>query len=143
MRNLTVAVAGACGALALAFIAPSGAQQLKSFPVGLCNASGDRVQAAFIVRTGANSWRAKGWFNFNNNECGKIGNFLEPLFLFYAEQSSENGKSWHADPDDKDTIWMCAPAKAFDIDANNPPNCPNEAYPFVIWPTSKGPPRLQ
>lgn len=60
MRKLIVVVAVACGVLALWFAAPSVAQQAKQGPVGLCNGSGEQVVAAFIFRTGANAWRAKG-----------------------------------------------------------------------------------
>ena len=54
MRSLLLAVAVACGILAVCLTDPSGAQQLQKFNPRVCNESGSEAQFAVIVRTAAN-----------------------------------------------------------------------------------------
>jgi hypothetical protein len=57
MRSLLLAVAVACGILAVCLTDPSGAQQLQKFNPRVCNQSGSEAQFAVIVRTAA-KWSA-------------------------------------------------------------------------------------
>jgi uncharacterized membrane protein len=132
-------IALAAGTFALCFTDPSGAQQPQKFNARICNQSGDPVAAAVIVRTAANTWRAKGWYGMQNQKCTDLGTYLGPGFFFFAMRLTDQGGSWNGDPNDKDTIWACVFAESFDYDASKKQNCGENVVPFVGWPAGKVP----
>jgi uncharacterized membrane protein len=136
MRSLLLAVAVACGILAVCLTDPSGAQKLQQFNPRVCNQSGSEAQFAVIVRTAANMWRVRGWFFVDSGKCADLSPVLVPGFYLWA--INEGGAVYQGDTGDPDTIWACLFQQKFDYDATHSPNCADDSKgAFIPVPAGK------
>jgi len=78
MRKLILCLA-ACGATAVCLTHPAGAQE--KFNPTVCNQSGEDAQFAVIVRTSAQTWRVRGWYQADDRKCAQLPPFLDPRFM--------------------------------------------------------------
>jgi uncharacterized membrane protein len=120
MRKLILCLA-ACGATAVCLTHPAGAQE--KFNPTVCNQSGEDAQFAVIVRTSAQTWRVRGWYQADDRKCAQLPPVLGPTFYVWAATES---KVAEGDPNDRDAVWECVFRQAFDYDASKAPNCSDQ-----------------